>query len=154
MGKIKFGPSDMIISASVLPKSAEKQIITVMQEVPVEITKELVKEVQVEVIKEVPVEIIKEVIKEVPIEVIKEVEVIKEIEKIIEIPVIKVQERLVENTEKINKYKKELENLWLINVTLTDEKARAKAELKMREKQLMVASLVALLCGVLYGTNL
>lgn len=152
MGKIKFGPSDMIVSATALPKSVEKQIITVTQEVPVEVTKELVKEVPVEVIKEVvrevPVEIIKEVIKEVPVEVIKEVE------KIIEIPVIKVQDRYIKDTVEIDKMKKELENLWLINVDLSDKKLNLQAELKMKNKQLMFAILTAVLCGVLYVTNL
>lgn len=152
MGKIKFGPSDMIVSATALPKSIEKQIITVTQEVPVEVTKELVKEVPVEVIKEVvrevPVEIIKEVIKEVPVEVIKEVE------KIIEIPVIKVQDRYIKDTVEIDKMKKELENLWLINVDLSDKKLNLQAEVKMKNKQLMFAILTAVLCGVLYVTNL
>lgn len=152
MGKIKFGPSDMIVSATALPKSVEKQIITVTQEVPVEVTKELVKEVPVEVIKEVvrevPVEIIKEVIKEVP------VEVIKEIERIIEIPVIKIQDRYIKDTVEIDKMKKELENLWLINVDLSDKKLNLQAELKMKNKQLMFAILTAVLCGVLYVTNL
>lgn len=153
MGKIKFGPSDMIVSATaVLPKSVEKQIITVTQEVPVEVTKELIKEVPVEVIKEVvrevPVEIIKEVIKEVP------VEVIKEIERIIEIPVIKIQDRYIKDTVEIDKMKKELANLWLINVDLSDKKLNLQAEVKMKNKQLMFAILTAVLCGVLYVTNL
>ena len=152
MGKIKFGPSDMIVSATALPKSVEKQIITVTQEVPVEVTKELVKEVPVEVIKEVvrevPVEIIKEVVKEVP------VEVIKEIERIIEIPVIKIQDRYIKDTVEIDKMKKELENLWLINVDLSDKKLNLQAEVKMKNKQLMFAILTAVLCGVLYVTNL
>jgi len=152
MGKIKFGPSDMIVSAATLPKSVEKQIITVTQEVPVEVTKELVKEVPVEIIKEVvrevPIEVIKEVIKEVPVEVIKEVE------KIIEIPVIKIQDRYIKDTAEIDKMKKELENLWLINVDLSDKKLNLQAELKMKNKQLMFAVLTAILCGVLYVTNL
>lgn len=152
MGKIKFGPSDMIIPSANLPKSVEKQIITVTQEVPVEVTRELLKEVQVEVvkevIKEVPVEIIKEVIKEVP------VEVIKEIERIIEIPVIKIQERLVEDTTQIDQLKKQINSTYLINVDLSSKNNKLKENIGILKTQRIILSIVSILLGVLYVTNL
>jgi hypothetical protein len=152
MAKLKIGTTDSVTKATVLPKSVEKKIITITQEVPVEIpveiTKELIREVPVEVVKEVQVEVIKEVIKEVP------VEVIKEIEKIIEIPVIKVQERIVEDTAQIDKLKVEVNSTYLINVDLSSKNLRLKENISILKKQRIILALAAILFGVLYVTNL
>jgi len=147
MGKIKFGSSDLTIPVTTLPEKVEQRVITVTQEVPVEVTKELIKEVQVEVIKEV--------IKEVPIEVIKEVpvEVIREVEKIVEIPVIKIQEKLVQDTAQIEKLKTEVSSTYLINVDLSAKNAKLKENINILKKQRVILSIVSILLGVLYVAN-
>lgn len=150
MGKINFGnakPDQTIKVAATKPVVVE---IPVERAVIAEVEKIVEVPVTTEVIKEI--EVIREVEKIVEVPVIKEV--IKEIEKIIEIPVIKIQERLIEDTEKIDQLKSDLNSTWLINVDLSSKNHNLQLKVKKLKHKIIGLSIALAIVGVLYVSNI